>query len=61
MTNFIKSIKRIICFKFAKMRHKLSQPKCPNAYRCPDCIHCRYVFDGIEFKGIYCDIDSFRL
>ncbi len=58
MTNFIKSIKHIICFKFAKMFHKLSQPKCPNAYRCPDCIHCNFVFDGIEFKGICCDIDA---
>lgn len=53
MTNFIKDF---ISSKFAKMLYKLSQPSCPNNYRCPDCIHCRYVFDGTEFKGIYCDI-----
>lgn len=57
MTNFIKDF---ISSKFAKMLHKLSQPRCPNSYRCRDCIYCRYVFDGTEFKGIYCDIDSFR-
>lgn len=58
MTNFTKSIKRTVCFKFTKMLHKLSQPKCPNDYRCPDCAHCHYVFDNALFKGIYCDIDA---
>lgn len=55
MTNFIKDF---ISSKFAKMLHKLSQPKCPNDYRCPDCAHCHYVFDDALFKGIYCDIDA---
>lgn len=51
-------IKHTIYLKLAKMLHKLSQPKCPNDYRCPDCIHHRYVFDGAQFKGICCDIDA---
>ena len=55
MTNFIKDF---ISFKFTKLLHKLSQPRCPNSHRCPDCIHCHYIFDGIQFKGIYCNIDA---
>ena len=55
MTNFIKDF---ISSKFAKILYKLSQPRCPNGHRCPDRIHCQYVFEGTEFKGIYCDIDT---
>lgn len=44
--------------KDCKTLHKLSQPKCPNDYRCPDCVYHQYIFDGIEFKGIHCDIDA---
>ena len=58
MNNLMKYIKKVTYHKFAKILHRLSQPKCPNDYKCPECIHHQYVFDGIEFKGIYCNINA---
>lgn len=51
-------VEDFISSKFAKTLHKLLQPRCPNGHRCLDCVYCHYIFDGIQFKGIYCNIDA---
>ena len=34
------------------------RPKCPNGHRCPDCIHCDHVWEGIRFRGFRCRINA---
>lgn len=40
---------------FCIMRKK---PKCPNGHRCPDCIHCDHVWEGVQFRGFKCRINA---
>lgn len=36
----------------------LKRPKCPNNYRCPDCIHSDMHWEGIKFRGFSCRINA---
>ena len=41
-----------------KLIRWLTQPKCPNGYRCPDCIHSDMVWEGMVFRGFKCRINA---
>lgn len=34
------------------------RPKCPNGYRCGDCVHADGVWEDLKFRGIRCRIDA---
>ena len=34
-----------------KLIEWIKRPKCPNNYRCPDCVHCDMHWEGIKFRG----------
>lgn len=43
---------------FKKLIAYLKRPKCPNKYRCPDCIYSDSHWEGIRFRGFSCRINA---
>ena len=41
-----------------KIINYLKRPKCKNEYRCPECIHHKTHFEGVQFRGYSCRINA---
>ena len=50
LSGVISSLLTSLAYHFGK----ISKPKCPNSYRCGDCVHAYGHWEGLRFKGFSC-------